>query len=183
MTDDPQIAALESKFHEQLGRAIAKWQHVEISLCRILHSVAPHDDCYFTAETFYAAINFRDKLSMVNVAVQYRLAQHHDLLATWNTLRGKCSKAAMRRNAIAHGIVWREWKAGRIDPSYKIGPHPWWALGPTDREDQSRHIYVSQVEDAIARFTRVHDGLLALWNEIDARLKPPPKPHAPSLEK
>lgn len=102
----------EEAYMKALGEAIAMWQAVESTLCRVYVDLVQPRDWLSTSKGFFAVQNFRDKLGMVSAVAEdiaARLVANGtpwDMAAEWDALKTKVHKASLRRNKMAHLNVW-----------------------------------------------------------------------------
>lgn len=106
MTDPAEPS--DTEFFAALGTALHDWELVEMAMCSLMVTVVRSRDDRLVAEMFYSVQNFRDKLSMLDVALKFALWRHKILLPEWNTLNGRIKKRSQRRNRFAHPHTWSE---------------------------------------------------------------------------
>ncbi|MBR0661346.1 hypothetical protein [Neoroseomonas oryzicola] len=110
---DRQLMA-EARFYEALGRAIAWWAHVEMSLL-LAYLVAlkpaeeapgwPHDrSAAEAAAQFSVILGFEGKLSLARRVIESRAAGT-PFFDEWSKLCGVIDKRQRRRNQLAHYMV------------------------------------------------------------------------------
>lgn len=78
-------------------------------------------DHHLAADIFYAVPNFRDKLAMVNAAVERTYRRYPDVLTGWHKLREQLRKRSLRRNQIAHSHSWVRHTNGGTE-KHQLGP-------------------------------------------------------------
>jgi hypothetical protein len=94
----------ERIFFENLGRALGKWQLVEMQLFRVYARLIRCENAEVASAAFHSIVNFRTRLGMTDAAARVALADS-PLLGRWNALRNRASKRSRRRNLLAHFVV------------------------------------------------------------------------------
>ena len=93
----------ERLFFEQLGRAIGKWQLVEMQLFRVYARLARCESAEVASAAFHSIIGFRVRLEMTDAAAQTALTGER--LSSWDSLRNRTNRQSKRRNLLAHFVV------------------------------------------------------------------------------
>jgi hypothetical protein len=94
----------ERHFFELLGRAVARWQLVEMQLFRIHARLVRSENSEVASAAFHSIINFRQRLGMMDAAARIFLATS-PMLAKWTALKKRAKKAAVRQNTLTHSVV------------------------------------------------------------------------------
>ena len=116
-----QVLDTDKEFLAALGSVLHEWQLVECELCRLFSTVMRAPDHRLTEEVFYSVQNFRDKLNMVDAALQFALWRRQALQDTWVKLNKAIGKRSSRRNKIVHGQTWSDHVGGGV-MGHQLGP-------------------------------------------------------------
>ena len=103
MAGDPDAGA-ERAFFEALGRAIAKWQELELILAILFATLIDPQRIRLGRLLFNGLQGFRDKLKLTDTAA-CEVLFNSPLLDEWKVLHKALSTLADRRNHLAHGVT------------------------------------------------------------------------------
>jgi hypothetical protein len=89
-------------FKYELGNTIAQWGYVEYHVLNIALLCVSHADKEAMAITYHSVENFRSKVAMCGNLVRHRFGKSKHF-SKWQSTRDRLERAAVKRNAIAHG--------------------------------------------------------------------------------
>ena len=89
---------LEQNFFAEFGRAVSRWQIVEIHLFKIFARLMRCADGGSASVAFHAVANFRAKLSMVDGIAKYSFPTKIPEMAAWEALNKRAIARSKRRN-------------------------------------------------------------------------------------
>lgn len=104
MTDPLTPAEYDRRFHEELGRSIVQWHHVEAQLFAILERAISPKSVESLSAMFHTIDSVSRRAAMTHDALKY---QHDgtELFKEWKTLKNRLSERASERNRLAHSSV------------------------------------------------------------------------------
>jgi hypothetical protein len=146
-----------SDFYVRLGMAIAAWQFIESGLVTLYTHALGLNYKQEIQASFHVPASFRTRLDMVKAAIL-----HSDLpdegKQEWNKLSNKISEKSIRRNKLAHSLVFHDFKR-KPDDSLFMSANP---LDPTRSKgnyQQGDIISKSDLEAMIGVFSSLSEAM------------------------
>lgn len=169
----PENMTLEEErlyFFSDLGKALDEWARVESHLCSVFMVClrAPHQRA---AAAFYAVVNFRSKLEMVDAVAKLAVSDSATI-AEWKDLYTKIGKKSQSRNQLVHHEVLED---GNANPGRRftlrpaiLNPH-----SPSVFENVGLHI--SELRIRQTEFRQLADKVRQFYSDLFHLLGPPPQ--------